>query len=167
MVLLHQESLTWDLNPCWKGWGVQGCVAYLIDKCAHKVDETHLKLWKLSSFPPVHHGLWEDTSLPYCMRHLIETDNFLPKSAFLCQPGSYAMSSVKAVYHSSLPPPQSSQQLFQTGLSVYVLGGGRNVFPLCLSTIYLRKGLCYIVLKTLGSFNAKFSICYYSKKNIC
>lgn len=38
--------------------------AYLIDKCAHKVDETHLKFWKLSSFPPVHHRLWEDTSSP-------------------------------------------------------------------------------------------------------
>lgn len=40
------------------------CFAYLIDKCAHEVDETHLKLWKFSSFPSVHHGLWEDTSSP-------------------------------------------------------------------------------------------------------
>lgn len=45
-----------------------GCVrvhfAYLIDKCTHKVNETHLKLWKLSSFPSVHHWLWEDTNSP-------------------------------------------------------------------------------------------------------
>jgi len=38
--------------------------AYLIDKRADKVNETHLQLWKLSSFPAVHHGLWEDTSSP-------------------------------------------------------------------------------------------------------
>lgn len=67
--------------------------AYLIDKCAHKVNETHLKLWKLSSFPSVHHGLWEDANSPWFMRtfnwktHLC----FLPKSSFLWQPGRAVM----------------------------------------------------------------------------
>lgn len=74
-----------------------GCVrahfAYLIDKCAHEVNETHLKLWKLSSFPSVHHGLWEDTNSPWFIRPLNWKTHLylLPKTALLCQPGSSVM----------------------------------------------------------------------------
>lgn len=72
---------------------VRGHLAYLIDKCTHKVNETHLKLWKLSSFPSVHHRLWEDRNSPWFMKTLNWKTHlcFLPKTAFLCQSGSSVM----------------------------------------------------------------------------
>lgn len=91
-----------------------GCVrvqfAYLIDKCAHKVNETHLKLWKLSSFPPVHHGLWKDTNSPWLMRTLNWKTclYFLHKTALLCQPGR-CHTVLKMVHLSPLPQLQRNE----------------------------------------------------------